>query len=252
MKHPPGCKCGILNHPSGMDDAVEVALFQDHRFAFFYWLRWTKKLGRERNPPALISLDWHEDTCAPEEDECNELAALKQEDPREVALFCWERLNPLNDSHILAAAYINLIGDIYIVRKQNSSADDVFEDEQKRQHHIRYFDTIEGLMAKLRQEQVERVFFDIDLDYFTESSDANGGGCNVMLVADEIIRSILEPDSEFLVWVFERFAGMTIATEPEFCGGLINSNHLLSLISESLFEPQILADDMNWKHLPKN
>lgn len=104
-------------------------------------------------------------------------------------------------------------------------------------------------MAELRQAHVERVFFDLDLDYFTESRDLCGGGDEVQLISDDAVRAVLDPGSELLTWVFQRFAGMTIATEPEFCGGLINSNRLLSLVSECLFAPQILADDASWRHL---
>lgn len=246
---PPGCKSSILTHPSGVNEAVELALFQDHRFAFFFWSRWTRILGLEENPPALVSLDWHEDLAAPGGQELDDLLELDQSDPRELALFCWEGLNPLNDGHILAAAYLNLIGDIYIVRKQVGETDNLFDDAHGRSHRIRCFDTIEDLMAELRQAHVERVFFDLDLDYFTESRDLCGGGDEVQLISDDAVRAVLDPGSELLTWVFQRFAGMTIATEPEYCGGMINSNHLLSLVSESLFAPQLLADDALWRHL---
>jgi len=246
---PPGCNMSILPHPSGVDDAVELALFQDHRYAFFFWLSWTRKLQLETAPPALISLDWHEDLAAPDEVEQQELLGLNQNDLRGVALFCWEHLNPLNDGHILAAAFLNLIGDIYVVRKQIEVVVDAFQDAQGREHRIRCFDTIDELVTALRGAKVERVFFDLDLDYFTESEDGSGGGEKVELVSDEVIKAALNPSSELLQWVFERFAGMTIATEPEFCGGMINSNHLVSVVSESLFVPQLLADNATWKHL---
>lgn len=184
--------------------------------------------------------------------ELDDLKELKQNDLRELSIFCWESLSPLNDGHVLAAAYLNLVGDIYIVRKQLGSAEDSsfeFRDAENRVHHVRCFDTVENLMAELRTAEVERVFFDIDLDYFTESEDSCGGGDDVELVSDEIVKRTLDPEGELLLWVFERFAGMTIATEPEFCGGILNSNHLLGLISECLFDPQLLADDFSWKHL---
>jgi len=246
---PPGCKSSIFVHPSGVDEAVEVALFQDHRFAFFFWSIWTREFGLEDNPPALVSLDWHEDLAAPGGKELDELRALDRSDRRAISLFCWEKLNPLNDGHILAAAYLNLIGDIYVVRKQVPGDGHSFEDSNGQSHSIRCFETTEGLMAELKETKVERVFFDIDLDYFTESPNLCGGGEGVTLVSDDSVRTTLDPASELLSWVFERFAGMTIATEPEFCGGLINSNHLVSLLSESLFNSQLLADGATWKHL---
>lgn len=249
---PPGCKSAILAHPSGANEAIELALFHDHRYAFFFWSRWTRQLGLKGNPPALISLDWHEDLVHPDGTELDDLKGLQQVDLRELSIFCWESLSPLNDSHVLAAAYLNLVGDIYVVRKQLSSTEDSsfeFQDAEGRVHHVRCFDTVEELMVELQAAEVERVFFDIDLDYFTESEDSCGGGEDVELVSDEIVKNTLDPEGELLRWVFERFAGMTIATEPEFCGGIVNSNHLLSLISESLFDPQLMAEAGSWRHL---
>jgi len=246
---PPGCKMSILPHPWGIDDAVELALFQDHRYAFFFWSSWTKKLELDAAPPALVSLDWHEDLVAPDETEQQALLAINQDDKREIALFCWEELNQLNDGQILASAFLNLIGDIYVVRKQIDVVENVFQDSQGRGHRIRCFDTIDELVAELKDTQIERVFFDVDLDYFTESEDGSGGGDNVKLVPDEEIRAALDPSSELMLWIFRRLAGMTIATEPEFCGGIANSNHLVSVVSETLFAPQLLADDATWKHL---
>lgn len=246
---PPGCKCSILAHPSGSNESVEVALFQDHRYAFFFWSRWTRQLDLEDRPPALISLDWHEDLVWPEGPELDELTNLDQGDVRELSLFCWESLIPSNDGHILAAAYLNLVGDIYIVRKQSKSEEEFgFMDVKGGEHRVRCFDTIDELMDKLKGASVDRIFLDIDLDYFTESGDSCGGGQDVEMVADEVVKGILNPKGEFFRWAFERFAGMTVATEPEYCGGIVSSNHLLSLLSECLFHPQLLADDAAWKH----
>lgn len=247
---PPGCKSGVLSHPSGEDEAIELALFQDHRYAFFFWSKWTRK-ANAKTPPALVSLDWHEDLAAPCEGERKDLKRLDQSKTRDLALFCWEGLNPNNDGHILAAAYLNLIGDIYVVRKQDGESAESFRDAHGNAHNVHCFDTFTELTESLSQSQVERVYFDIDLDYFTESPDPCGGGSDVELVADDEVRRTIDPRGPLMRWLFKRLAGMTIATEPEFCGGIVQSNHLLSLISETLFDPQILADDSAWLHLAK-
>jgi hypothetical protein len=247
---PPGCKRDILRHPSQNDASVEIALFQDHRYAFFFWLRWSRHLLLEsQGPPALISLDWHEDLAGPDATECDELLALNQDAPREVALFCWEKLNPLNDGHILAAAYLGFVGDIYVVRKQQDEPHHDFIDVTGREHRIRCFASIEALVAQVTTEEHRNVFFDIDLDFFAESSDPNGGGDSVTLVADADILAVLDPDGPLLEWIFPRLCGMTIATEPEFCGGVVNSNHVLSVVTSALFSPQLLSHRANWKHL---
>jgi hypothetical protein len=78
---PPGCQYQIISHPSGADRAFEVAVFQEHRFAFFYWLKWRFELGPDAPPPLLVSLDWHEDLAVPCGRECDELKVLQLMNP---------------------------------------------------------------------------------------------------------------------------------------------------------------------------
>jgi hypothetical protein len=247
---PPGCKIDILRHPGGDNVAVEIALFQEHRYAFFFWLRWSRYLrGEGERVPALVSLDWHEDLAGPDEDECKELLALDQEAPREVALFCWEKLNPLNDGHILAAAYLGFLGDVYVVRKQRREPLADFIDASGTAHRIRCFDSTAALLAQVGTEEHQRVFFDVDLDFFTESRDPHGGGESVTLVSDAEILKALDPTGPLMAWLIPRLSGFTIATEPEFCGGIENSNHLLSVLSAALFSPAMLSHRSKWRHL---
>lgn len=107
---PPGSYYDIVAHPIDRRRAIEVAIVQDHRFAFFYWLKWRNKQAGQRNPPALISLDWHQDLAQPCDLECEWLSTLDTADYKAVGYFCWDKLHALNDGHILAAAYLNLIG----------------------------------------------------------------------------------------------------------------------------------------------
>ena len=246
---PPGCKYSIMDHPSGTNRAVEVAVFQDHRFAFFFWLKWRSQLGPDEAAPLLVSLDWHEDLAAPDEAEIDDLNALRIDHLRDVAVFCWGKLNSNNDGHILAAAYLNFVGDIYVVRKQHGCSARSFQDGSGRQHRISCFSSVVDLLRALEKAQDQRVFFDIDLDYFTESPDSCGGGAEVRLVDDREVAATLDPQGELMSWVFPRMCGMTIATEPDFCGGVINAGRLLGILSDTLFHPQLLAHDVKWKHL---
>ncbi|WP_337263987.1 MULTISPECIES: UPF0489 family protein [unclassified Serratia (in: enterobacteria)] len=117
-----------------MKQSVEVAIGQDHRFAFFYWLKWAKTKDSLILPVTLISLDWHQDLAAPCGLECDWLKGLNTDNFREVAFFCWDRLHSFNDGHILAAAYLNIIDDIHVVQKQNESSIEHFEDAVGRDH----------------------------------------------------------------------------------------------------------------------
>lgn len=244
---PPGTYYDIVAHPTDAEQAIEVAIVQDHRFAFYYWLKW-KQQNELRTPPALVSLDWHQDLAAPDELECEWLKELDTNDYKAVSFFCWDKLHCLNDGHILAAAYLNIIGDIHVVQKQRDECIENFEDFEGRIHAVRCYESTEALLQAVSSQEYPHVFFDIDLDYFTESSDSCGGGKDLQLVASDDIERCLRPNGELMSWVFPRMLGMTIATEPEFCGGLKNSNYLFGVVNDILFHPPLLSHRAGWRH----
>lgn len=73
---PLGTYYDIISHPVDRRRAIEVAIVQDHRFAFFYWLKWRNKQAEQPDPPTLISLDWHQDLAQP----CDLHVVQKQRD----------------------------------------------------------------------------------------------------------------------------------------------------------------------------
>jgi hypothetical protein len=244
---PPGTYYDIVSHPTDAQRAIEVAIVQDHRFAFFYWLKWIKK-NEPLSPPLLVSLDWHQDLASPCELDCKLLSDLDTNNYKAISLFCWDKLHCHNDDHILAAAYLNIIGDIHVVQKQYGASNENFEDIDGRIHTIHCYESVDALVEEVSSKKHPSVLFDIDLDYFTESSDLCGGGKNVKLVPAEDIRDCLRPDGALLSWVFPRMCGMTIATEPEFCGGLVNSNNILGVVNDALFSPALLSHRARWRH----
>lgn len=248
---PPGASYDTIAHPSGRNEAIEIALMRDHRFAFYYWFKWWKKINWELSndkAPPLISIDWHRDLCAPCGSEKHELQQINLGSYKETALFCWDKLNPLNDGHILSAAYLNLIGDIYVLCKQdNGEKEPTFKDQWNNEHFVKCFDSSEELYKELSSLENEKVYFDIDLDYFVESNDPCGGGI-VELKCDDIT-ALLHPNSDLMEWLFQRMEGMTIATEPEFCGGLSNSNKIFNTLDVTLFNSSLFGKSVTWTHL---
>ena len=244
---PPGTYYDAIPHPTDTKSAIEIAIVQEHRFAFFYWLKWRKKIELLA-PPSLISLDWHQDLAHPCELECKWLRDLNTNDYKAVSFFCWDKLHCQNDGHILAAAYLNIIGDIHVVQKQREASVGNFKDLAGRNHAIHCYQTIDALIEGVSYEEHPSVFFDIDLDYFTESPDSCGGGKDVKLVPAEVIQSCLNPEGKLMSWIFPRMCGMTIATEPEFCGGLLNSNIQFGVLHDTLFNPALLSKNAGWKH----
>lgn len=248
---PPGSGRQILSHPTVKNGVVELAIFQEHRYAFFYWLKWTRE-QKVAQPPCLVSLDWHQDLCFPCDTEKEWLSQLNQSDDGEVAVFSWAKLAGNNDGHILSAAYLNLIGNIYVHCRQGKFDTD-WEDEELTDingniHHIKKFRTQEDLEKHLLTTTERQVYFDIDLDFFTIDNPYNGEGKKFTYMTKEQIVDLLSVDTPLVQWIFKRLAGLTIATEPEHCGGLLRSNKLLDTINKIYFKPDIFTQNCDWRH----
>lgn len=252
---PPGSNKQILSHPIKNNEVVELAIFQEHRFAFFFWLQWTRKLNGN-SPPCLVSLDWHQDLYHPDETEKDWLAQLDQKDDEEVALFSWAKLAGNNDGHILCAAYLNLIGNIYVHIRQPKFEEE-WEDEELidingNKHIIKKFKTFEALEAHLLSSVETQVYFDIDLDFFTFNNPYNGRGNKYTYMKRSEMINILSLERPLINWIFNRLSGFTIATEPEHCGGLLKSNEILDIINTIYFKPDLFMDGCDWKHKKLN
>lgn len=248
---PPGSLVEILSHPFRENDSMELAIFQEHRYAFFYWLKWTRNL-KLKSPPCLVSLDWHQDLCFPCDTEKEWLEKLDQSNNGEIAVFSWAKLAGNNDGQILSAAHLNLIGNIYVLCRQEdfgeSWEDEKFIDFQGNTHSIKKFKTIEQLEKHLIMSKEQHVYFDIDLDYFTINNPLNGAGEEFSYMKENEIIALLLPEKPLIKWIFERLEGFTIATEPEHCGGLLKSNKLLDIINKVYFKPDLFTNESDWKH----
>ena len=230
---PPGSAKQILSHPFLRRGVTELAIFQEHRYAFFYWLKWTRE-NTDCKPPCLVSLDWHQDLCYPCETEKKWLSELDQSNDGEVALFSWAKLAGNNDGHILSAAYLNIIGDIYVHCRQGTFEsnweDEEFIDINGNKHTIKKFKTHKELEDCLLASNETKVYFDIDLDFFTLNNPYNGKGKKFTYMEKEEMQNILSISNPLTQWIFERLCGFTIATEPKHCGGLLKSNKLLDIM----------------------
>ncbi|MFD2562942.1 hypothetical protein [Aquimarina rubra] len=247
---PPGSLRQILSHPVKENGVVELALFQEHRYAFFFWNKWIRE-KRMTIPPCLVSLDWHQDLCYPCETEKEWLDSLDLSSDADTSIFSWAKLNGLNDGHILAAAYLNLVGNIYVHCRQ-ASFKEAWEDEELVDkfgniHLIKKFKEIEELENFLLESKEEKVFFDIDLDFFVLDSGLHNGNFDFTYLKNNEIEDILNYKRPLLNWIFNRLLGFTIATEPEHCGGLLKSNQFLNMINKAYFEPELFSPNCTWK-----
>jgi len=234
---PPGSYLAYLQHPGGNPNlSIEEAIFKEHRFAFYYWNKWKKTLIKKRNIellPTLISVDWHTDLSAPDEDEKEELEQLNLLDDEEVALFCWLRLFCNNDRHIKSALYLNLFNDVIILQRQSDSCSRYYMDKFNNRHAIEIFSDTTKFHDFIIAHDYENVFLDIDLDYcilnsgdITKSSDAN------MMLDKEIVQ-LFDLHEGYLAPLANTIEGITIATEPDHCWGILNSIHFLEVIEKT-------------------
>lgn len=242
----------ILRHPSGnLSKSIELAIFNEHRFAFYYWIRWNLNYQTSIIPD-LISFDWHQDLAYPSENEQRELNQLSLNNLFEVSCFSWARLNPLNDNHILSATYLNQINDIWVVCKQNRFEewkDEKLYDRNNRVHIIRKFPDQGSLFKELVKSKIEHLFFDIDLDYFTIENSTSNDKHRFTYMKDRDINDIFNTDDEFMRWIFKRMDGFTIALEPEHVGSIFKTLKYLTLLNKLFFNGSILHWDCEWKHL---
>jgi len=242
---PPNSIEHILGHPTGKDKAIELALFNDHRFSFYYWAKWKQELT---DVPDLITFDWHQDLAYPSDEDKTELANININDLSEFSFYSWARLNPLNDNHILSAAYLDLINNIWVVCKQDNGFEErEIIDLNGKKHKIKLFKTAEELYERIILEEINSVFFDIDIDFFTiENSTSNDKEYYSYIKAKDI-KKLFSIKSNLIKWILNRIEGLTIALEPEHTGGLIKSINLFSIIEKLWFSKSSNSNSVIWK-----
>lgn len=255
---PPGSLHDIISKPFTRD-SIEVAAFMEHRYAFFYWNKWT----RDRQltiPPSLVSLDWHQDLCYPDDYEIKWMNKLDLTKDSDVSVFTWSKLSGNNDDHVLCAAYLNLIGDVFVNCRQGTFAshweDEYLVDKYGNTHTIKKFDKYEDLESHMINSNHDSIYFDIDLDYFTLNNPYNGKGGEFTYMNEIEMNAILHINRPLIRWIFERIEGFTLALEPEHCGGFMQSSQLLNTINKTYFDPGLFTPSINngcgWKHKNDN
>ena len=84
------------------------------------------------------------------------------------------------------------------------------------------------------------------LDFFVTSESLRGDWGAEELKSDSEIRSLLSLDNLFMSSIFERIVGLTVALEPEYCGGLMNSLKILDILNQEFFDGTLLTDKCKW------
>ena len=252
---PPGCITEIVLQPNDPDAAMEIGIVQEHRFAFFYWLKWRHKQqlkNKKAVPPNLVTVDWHYDVGAMCDFFPDVITKLDYSNLAELALFSWCGLRSLNDGHIAPAMFLNAINDVYVILKQHGHFEtgEPITDRYGNPHLVHYYYSVEEFLDEHGRDTVHPCIFDLDLDYFTENKGARFPDVATQnLVTNQLISAFFKDDSPFMQWLFSRMCGMTVALEPEYCGGMHNCLRIFNVMSSCLFDPSLLSVRSKWKHL---
>lgn len=245
---PPGTYREPVPHPGGEDRDIEKAVIMEHRFAFFFWMKW-RNLLREQGllrqaAPTLITFDWHRDLAPPADDLKVDLLQLEQADYSEVSNFVWARFDQTNDGHILCATWLNLVGDVILLKNTSSQIRDRVLDHEGNEHGIYEFREFERFQDFVIDREDKNIFFDIDLDYFIHGKGQRHYSEDFHRYTDKEIKSIIDPRQPVFQHILPNIDGMTLAQEPGYCGGIRNSCHIMEILHAQLFD-----DRKQWKHL---
>ncbi len=210
---------------------IPVYVFDSHRFAFYAWYKFAKKYNNYGL--SLISIDWHQDLSGYDK---NNLEILEKSSGEDIDCFCCQYLNAQNDTHIHAAAYWNLIGDIYLLCKSTDEPQKSFFDKEGKEHTIHFTNDLNIFLEILKNSEEKNILLDIDLDYFTNLEESEFEDIFTPLNEAEIKGQL----NILQEWFLPRLRGITIAREPMFCGSIKNSNYIYNLVSEALFENDLV------------
>lgn len=261
---PPGCISAFVDHPNpaySNKRGVEVGFFIEHRFAFYYWIKCKQELcqrgstqksfdDKSFRPPDLVTWDWHNDVGG----ECDfiesELTRLNQADQAEVALFCWAGLRQINDGHIAPALWLNALGNVYVIQKQEQNCKQqnfVLTDRYGKAHHIFFFRSMKHFpKAFERTNSGTGVVWDVDLDYFTQGKSVDDQQYTPAL-SDQEIRAMLAKDNPWMPLILRDLKAITIALEPDYTGGLSQSLALYRSWESALFSVPLFNKKCRWR-----
>lgn len=213
---------------------VTVDLFDNHRLMFFSILS-----NRKTDSPLnLISIDYHLDLVEPYESEKEKLLKLDLRSEKEVAFFVWHNLNPLNDNHILSAAYLNLLSDIIILTKDTDTINRKYLDKDGKEHNVYLYNDCNSFVERIKMVK-GNILLDIDLDYFVEKSRDQNGNEIIKYEPKRKDYTIFNKRAKLMQYCKDKLEMITIAREPEHCGGVLNSNAILARICNKLFHGSI-------------
>lgn len=262
----------IETFPLGNDK--HIILYDDHR-CLLNILFEAHKLGLFPKTPNLLYFDRHEDACGTPTSKGKLLAKFNVKQiidisARDFWSFVEFDLSEIDDDWLLTGMELGLINDAVLIgQKENSNIsrmDNIYEDTDKGKHQIfsirhlndslgcrgclgdnvikeSYYENVRNILEynqppygrhdKFSEELTRPIVLDFDLDCFTTE-------CEEKRYAwpENIFKSMFYDNhtvNDFMQRMIERASFITICREPDCCGGIGESNKILSYLDKYLF-----------------
>lgn len=237
---PPGTYSETIPHPGIADRNIEKAIIMEHRFAFFFWMKWRSRLQDEglitQSGPTLISIDWHRDLAPTPEKLKESLLKLDPSNLSEVSNYVWARFDQTNDGHIGCATWLNIVGDVILLENSGGERQDIFVDHEGNDHTVYEFQEFSRFQEFILRRNDPHIFFDIDLDYFIHGKGSQQYSENFDRYSTGEIKEIIDLQHPLFNHILPTIEGMTIALEPGYCGGITNSCKIMEVVHSQLFD----------------
>ncbi|MCA2979476.1 MAG: UPF0489 family protein [Myxococcaceae bacterium] len=212
-------------------------LFDPHRLAFPCWAEAVER------PAVLVTFDRHFDLVPPA------ASVPMRPAPAEADAFARTHLDPRNVDHVIAAMEAGLVTDALVVARAwpvGAHRGRAWTSRAGVEHRLVGAPTLERLLedpvALQVLERAEATLLDFDLDCFVTPSDADP--FTVVPWPRDLVRDFLCPAGGERFWALAlaRCRALTIAREPNHCGGVIASNRLFEAVAQVVFAELLETD----------
>lgn len=238
---PPGSVVENINCQQGTNNkSIPKVIFIEHRYAFFWWNHLVREKRKQDSSYSvdLITIDYHQDLAEPNEHEKADLENLILNSDKEVALFTWKKIHIKNDSHILSAAYRNIIGSVYVLTKSIIIDDKInYLDNKAGQHSIYVCDNYNEFESKIKKQiKSKNIILDIDVDYFIKKEGLQFQKDSWELMNESEFNRFVDDLNKLLGPLIQKIDLVTIALEPDYNGGFANSIYNYTRLDERLLK----------------
>ena len=220
-------------------------VFDPHRLALSCWA----VAKGDGPPPLLITLDRHFDLVPPKVSTPKGLSVL------ELDAHARRALDVRNYDHVLAALDAGVISDVISLAR--TSPVGCFEGPRwHTAHQVVRARTVDSISADFGTDRAspesrqafeliataQRIILDIDVDCFTSSSDADP--TTALPWPTQVIRDFLLPRESEAFWgaVLSKCIALTVAKEPNHCGGLVMGGRLFEQVASVVFAELLKTD----------